>query len=145
MQRLQLRRARFAYLTLTVAAAAVALVLSWRFDLGVPKTLAALLPTAAGLYLTWVSFRATRQEAAAGKLDLPGVADQLAVAVARQWQAEAAWRRLNDPYPLPVRLQAAPADLVETWTVLQHRCAPAARLSTGNPRPVGGRPGQAGR
>ncbi|MBL7487349.1 NACHT domain-containing protein [Frankia sp. AgB1.9] len=48
-------------------------------------------------------------------LDLHAVADQLAVAVRRQWEDEAALRRLNDPYPLPVRWDAADSGLLEGW------------------------------
>ena len=43
------------------------------------------------------------------------VADQLAIAVGAQWEAEAAIRRLNDPYPLPVSWVAADASLTDSW------------------------------
>ena len=43
------------------------------------------------------------------------IADQLAVAVGTQWTAEAAVRRLNDPYPLPVSWNAADASLTDSW------------------------------
>ena len=46
------------------------------------------------------------------------MADQLAIAVRRQWEDEAALRRLNDPYPLPVRWEPANAGLVEDWASL---------------------------
>ena len=46
------------------------------------------------------------------------VADQLAVAVGTQWNAEAAMRRLNDPYPLPVSWAAADASLTDAWDSL---------------------------
>jgi len=46
------------------------------------------------------------------------VADQLAVAVGTQWTAEAAMRRLNDPYPLPVSWAAADASLTDSWDSL---------------------------
>jgi hypothetical protein len=46
------------------------------------------------------------------------VADQLAAAVGEQWQAEAAVRRLNDPYPLPVSWGAAGSSLTDTWDSL---------------------------
>ncbi|MGW7548965.1 NACHT domain-containing protein [Streptomyces sp. NPDC054770] len=45
-------------------------------------------------------------------------ADDLAVAVKRQWREEAALRRLNDPYPLPVRWRPAPPQLMEPWRSL---------------------------
>ena len=46
------------------------------------------------------------------------LADLLAVGVAAQWEAEAAMRSLNDPYPLPVRWDAADASLADEWGVL---------------------------
>ena len=46
------------------------------------------------------------------------VADQLAAAVGDQWSAEAAVRRLNDPYPLPVSWVAADASLTDAWDLL---------------------------
>ena len=55
------------------------------------------------IWLTWAMYRdAKKSDTQAGGLTLPQVADQLAVAVGAQWEAEAAIRRLNDPYPLPV-------------------------------------------
>jgi len=69
-----------------------------------------------GLYLAWAAYRADRDEAT--DLDLAGVADQLAIAVRRQWEDEAAVRRLNDPYPLPVRWEPAEAALMDEWTLL---------------------------
>ena len=50
--------------------------------------------------------------------ELGQVADQLAVAVGAQWNAEAAIRRLNDPYPLPVSWTAADASLTDAWDSL---------------------------
>ena len=46
------------------------------------------------------------------------MADQLAVAVGAQWNTEAAVRRLNDPYPLPVSWDAADASLTDSWDSL---------------------------
>lgn len=45
-------------------------------------------------------------------------ADDLAFAVKRQWEKEVALRRLNDPYPLPVRWQPAAPDVMEPWPSL---------------------------
>jgi hypothetical protein len=45
------------------------------------------------------------------------LADQLAVAVGAQWNAEVAIRRLNDPYPLPVSWVAANS-LTDSWDSL---------------------------
>jgi hypothetical protein len=46
------------------------------------------------------------------------VADQLAVAVGAQWEAEARVRRLNDPYPLSVSWAAADASVTVAWDSL---------------------------
>ncbi|WP_245770280.1 hypothetical protein [Streptomyces radiopugnans] len=51
-------------------------------------------------------------------MDLGTVADRLAQAVRKQWDEEAAVRRMNDPYPLPVAWCAADADPVEPWSLL---------------------------
>ena len=49
------------------------------------------------------------------ELTLTQIADQLGTAVERQWRAEAQFRRLNDPQPLPVAWYPADLDLVEPW------------------------------
>lgn len=49
---------------------------------------------------------------------LAQAADDLAFAIKRQWEKEVALRRLNDPYPLPVRWRPAPSGLMETWPSL---------------------------
>lgn len=62
-------------------------------------TVAALLPSVGGLYLSWAAFCADRQEAAEGRGHcVAEIADRLAVSVRGQWDAEARVRRLNDPY-----------------------------------------------
>ncbi len=47
--------------------------------------------------------------------DLAPVVDELAAVVRKQWRDEVARRALNDPYPLPVRWEPAPADDVAGW------------------------------
>jgi hypothetical protein len=54
------------------------------------------------IWLTWALYRDARSAKLVSSLSVAQVADQLAVAVSAQWQAEAGMRRLNDPYPLPV-------------------------------------------
>jgi hypothetical protein len=79
-------------------------------------TVAALPTVVVGVYLTLEArFGFPPGGAAGGPADLAGVADLLAVAVRRQWEAEAGLRRLNDPYPLPVRWRPAEPGLVEDW------------------------------
>ena len=68
------------------------------------------------LWLTWAALReARRSDGGPTGLNLGQVADQLAIAVGAQWENEAALRRLNDPYPLPVSWEAADASLTDSW------------------------------
>ena len=79
-------------------------------------TVAILVSVSLGLpslWLMWTTYRGPRR--ADILLSLGQVADQLAVAVGAQWNAEAAMRRLNDPYPLPVSWTAADPSLTDTW------------------------------
>jgi|SRR5271165_696109 len=74
------------------------------------------LPT---LWVTWAAYRdARRSSTPFSGLSMAQVADQLAVAVGAQWNAEAAVRRLNDPYPLPVSWTAADPSLADAWDLL---------------------------
>jgi hypothetical protein len=74
------------------------------------------LPT---LWLTRAAVRGPRRAAtSASSLSMGQLADQLAVAVGKQWTAEAAVRRLNDPYPLPVSWTAADPSLTDAWDSL---------------------------
>jgi hypothetical protein len=109
------RRTGVMALALLVGTAAAALVLARSFHLGVAAAVVAILGGLPGLYLSWAGYRG----AGGGEgLSLATVADELAVAVGAQWRAEAAVRRLNDPYPLPVRWVAAARHLVDRWNVL---------------------------
>src|ERR1022692_3576736 len=69
------------------------------------------------LWLTWAAYRGQPDSDAAGQ-SLSQIADHLAGAVGVQWEAEAAVRRLNDPYPLPVSWVAAEESLTDAWGVL---------------------------
>ena len=74
------------------------------------------LPT---LWLTWAAYRGPRRAGtSASGQSMAQIADQLAVAVGKQWTDEAAVRRLNDPYPLPVSWAAADASLTDAWDSL---------------------------
>lgn len=71
------------------------------------------------LWLMWTTYRGPKRgDTPVRGLSLGQVADQLAVAVGAQWNAEAAVRRLNDPYPLPVSWVAADASLTDAWESL---------------------------
>ncbi|WP_405727298.1 NACHT domain-containing protein [Streptomyces sp. NBC_00028] len=122
------RRIGLLYLLLSVAGTAGAVWVTVRFELRMAETVAALLPSVGGTYLSWATFRAERHEAA--REDGPAsVADRLAVAVRRQWEAEAMVRRLDDPYPLPVSWQPADPRYGEPWALLREMAGnwPAAR------------------
>jgi hypothetical protein len=85
-------------------------------DVGVLIAVSLGLPT---LWVAWAAYRGPRRSAVAGSgLSMAQVADQLAVAVDAQWNAEAVIRRLNDPYPLPVSWVAADASLCDSWDSL---------------------------
>ncbi|WP_053700230.1 NACHT domain-containing protein [Streptomyces sp. NRRL F-5755] len=106
------------YLALAVAGAAGALWLADRFALSMAQTAATLLPTVAGSYLSWASFRSSRPAPSAGP-SLECLAEQLAAAVRMQWETEAGVRGLYDPRPLTVPWRAAPEHLVEEWRELR--------------------------
>ena len=83
---------------------------------------AAMIAFSVGLppiWLGWAAYRGPRQsESHTSGLGLAQVADQLAIAVGSQWEAEADLRRLNDPYPLPVSWTAADASFTDSWDLL---------------------------
>jgi hypothetical protein len=88
------------------------------------------LPT---LWVAWAAYRGpNRSDTPASGLSVAQVADQLAVAVGKQWSDEAALRRLNDPYPLPVSWMVADASLTDPWDSLVKLVA----VGAGWPRPL---------
>ena len=100
---------------------AVALVLVRRhhhLDGGAVAILVAVSFGLPSLWLMWTTYRGPKQTASGNGLSLAQVADQLAVAVSKQWADEAAIRRLNDPYPLPVSWDAADPSLTDSWDSL---------------------------
>jgi NACHT domain len=75
------------------------------------------LPT---LWVTWAAYRDTRRSGTqVSGVTMAEVADRLAVAVGTQWENEAAARRLNDPWPLPVSWAAADPSLTDAWDSLE--------------------------
>ncbi len=112
-----------------VAAVAVALlVLPWvialalahhhHLDATAVAILAAVSIPLSGLWLAWVTLAKSGGSSALAGRSLAEVADELAVAVAKQWTDEAAVRRLNDPWPLPVSWHAADPSLTDAWDSL---------------------------
>ena len=118
--RSQVRRTGLVTLGVLVVTLALALAIARAWRLGVAGTAVTVLVAGGGpalLYVTWATFRDS-----ALKTPQPGLAelaDQLAVAMGRQWAAEASMRRLNDPYPLPVSWSPADPGLADSWEVLE--------------------------
>jgi hypothetical protein len=81
-------------------------------DLFVVIALATVGLALPALWLAWATYRSGTL---VSQLDVAQVADNLAVAVASQWRAEAAARHFNDPYPLPVSWVGANDSLTDTW------------------------------
>ena len=77
------------------------------FSLGLPA-----------LWLTVAGFVKPPRPAPVSELKMADVADQLAIVVSAQWEAEATIRRLNDPYPLPVSWTAADPSPTDSWASL---------------------------
>ncbi len=77
------------------------------------------------------------------KKNLSKAADQLAIAVERDWKDEARWRKVFDPYALPVEWIAAPQDLVAPWSAIEMLAAsrPGASRAGNAHWPGGGGPG----
>ena len=98
----------------------IALVLAphHHLDATVVGILAAVSIPLSGLWLTWVTVaKGGGSGALATGLSMAQVADQIAVAIGKQWADEAAVRRLNDPYPLPVSWNAD-TSLTDSWDSL---------------------------
>ncbi len=90
-----------------------------QLDSGAVGIVAGLSVGLPALWLAWVGYlEASRSGTRVGELSLEQVADGLAVAVGAQWETEAAIRRLNDPYPLPVSWGPAEASLTQGWDSL---------------------------
>jgi hypothetical protein len=85
--------------------------------LGIGFSALGLIVGAASLLISWLTYQADRREHS-DALSLSDIADEFAVAVRGQWEAEARVRRLNDPYPLPVSWLPADSELVEPWPLL---------------------------
>ena len=111
---------------LVAVMAAALLVLPWvialalaprhHLDATAVTILAAMSIPLSGLWIAWVTLaKGGGSGTSVSSLSMAQVADQLAVAVGAQWNAEAAIRRLNDPYPLPVSWAAADSSLTDSW------------------------------
>jgi hypothetical protein len=126
------QRARFTVMAVFAVSAGLALYLAkGQGDQALSTGLAVVgLGLAAGsAYIGWVAYISGQPELA--KADPARLADQLAISVRLQWQAEASMRRLNEPYPLSVSWSAADPVLADRWDVL----ATLARTGAGWPEP----------
>ncbi len=116
------RRDGGAAIALLVLPWTVALVLARRhhhLDGGTVALLVSLSLGLPSLWLIWTTYRGPKRSGAPlSDLSLAQVADELAIAVGVQWDAEAAIRRLNDPYPLPMSWSAADPLLTDPWNSL---------------------------
>ena len=131
-----------------VAAATLALLsLPWLIGLGLAPnhhldaTAVTILATAsiplAAVWLAWATFaKGGESSTSASSLSLTQIADQLAAAVGKQWADEAAIRRLNDPYPLPVSWGAADSSLTDTWGSLERLATSGAGWPASSSRAV---------
>ena len=98
---------------------ALALARHHHLDATAVGILAAVSIPLSALWIAWVTLaKAGGSSTSVSSLSLAQVADQLAVTVLSQWNAEAAIRRLNDPYPLPVSWVAADSSLTDSWDSL---------------------------
>jgi hypothetical protein len=85
-------------------------------DSTVVTTLISISLGAPVMWLTWATYREARwSDGGIRKIDLSEIADRLATAVGTQWNAEAAIRRLNDPYPLPVSWEPVKESMIDSW------------------------------
>jgi hypothetical protein len=96
------------------AVALVQVLRHQRLDSGAVGIVVALSVGLPALWLAWVGYLEA-MKSSVSELNLGQVADQLAVAVGAQWEAEAAIRRLNDPYPLPISWDPADTSLTDAW------------------------------
>jgi NACHT domain len=107
-----------ALLLLPWAVALVQVLRHHRLDSGAVGIVATVSLGLPALWLAWVGYRDTRRSTQNSGLTMVRVADQLALAVGAQWEAEAATRRLNDPYPLSVSWDPADESLTDSWDSL---------------------------
>ena len=92
----------------------VAVLIAYRAHQDVAAVLVSVFLGLPSLYLAYVAVKqSVPAEAGLGEL-----ADSLAVAVRAQWISEAAARRIDQPYPMPLRWVPAGPGLVDRWSTL---------------------------
>ena len=111
------RRVGVVYLLLALLCAAGAPALVRYVGGEAAAAAAAVLCGVPPAYLSWKAFLHDRLETAASTT--AAAADALAVAVRRQWEAEARRGRVHDPYELPIAWEAAEEGIAESWPLLR--------------------------
>ncbi|WP_258563188.1 NACHT domain-containing protein, partial [Streptomyces phytophilus] len=115
------RRVGVVYLLLALLCAAGAPALVRYVGGEAAAAAAAVLCGVPPAYLSWKAFLHDRLETAAPTT--AEAADRLAVAVRRQWEAEARRGRVHDPYELPIAWRAADEEPAESWPLLRETAA----------------------
>lgn len=116
----------------------MALWLAKEYHLGTAAVAVGIVASLPGLYLAWLAVRGDEDLAPdPGKL-----ADDLAALVGRQWEEEAAQRRLNDPFPLAVCWAAADSDLADDWDTLVNLARSGVGWPPASPGNWAGGPGE---
>lgn len=110
-------RAARSLIALLLGTAAIVLVLTVVYHLGVPATVISILIGLPGLWLAWVPFRDSLRRTS--ELSPHEMVDQLAIAIKSQWKTEIEIWRVNEPYPLPVSWSPADSALSDDWEQLQ--------------------------
>lgn len=96
----------------SAAAVAINLATEWKTNLWAWLVVGVITVLAAAVAV-WLDRRQSQPPR-----DLAGIADFLAIVICDQWQKEAMWRRLYDPYAMPVRWGPSDLSLVTDWLSL---------------------------
>jgi NACHT domain len=112
-------------------------------------TVAIVVAVSLGLPVLWMAWATYRGGPGSqpDELNLARIADRLAVVIRAQWESEAAIRRLNDPWPLPVSWIAPNPDSADSWDSLVRLASsgagwpspPAAKRWAAGPSDLAGR------
>ncbi len=102
------------------AASLTAAVIAWiPLDTEAANLAVAAISMVAALVGVWLAWITLRRTCRTDGLKTPKImADEIALAVRRRWEAEVELRQVNDPYTIPVTWEPADADLVPPWSAL---------------------------
>jgi hypothetical protein len=112
-------------ITWVCALLGTALIFTWAKDLNEVVKWASILGSFVALTSLLASFTPhTPQDPGAGHAQrLDQATEDLAMAVQRQWRDEEKFRRLQDPFPLPVSWTAADAAVTDHWGNVSRKCS----------------------